>query len=549
VRFICTAVAVDLWIAGGPSLLAQGQTVEYSFANFAGSLGGGPGSVDGSGKAARFRNSSGVAVDSDGNVYVADSGNYTIRKVTTNGVVTTVAGLAVGWGTADGTGSTAQFYGPTGVAVDRPSDVYVADTVNDTIRKVTPAGVVTTLAGMAGSSGSTDGTGSDTRFWNPTGVAVDSAGNVYVADSRNNTIRKVTSAGVVTTLAGDASVTNQFGNPAGGYADGTGSAARFNQPFGVAVDSSGNVYVADSVNNTIRKVTSAGVVTTMAGLAQFDANGNPMGGSTDGTRSAARFNNPTGVSVDSAGNVYVADEGNDTIRAVTPDGVVTTLAGLAGDPGSTVGTGSDARFNYPSSVAVDSLGNIYVADTLNNRISKGTPMPSLAIAVSGESFVLSWSATVTGFQVETATTLSAAAWQPITNAPSIWMNRYVLTNTWSDHMRFFRLRAIFVVFGKGYPATLPDLGGGMAKVSGTIAAPGSLSGSRSIDVRRAPLRASTAVSIGLAGTIVTRTAVAFGPTDDQANVLMTSAAKQALAGVIPDLKRFTFLPPCCRASG
>ena len=162
---------------------------------------------------------------------------------------------------------------------------------------------------------------------------MDSAGNVYVADSANNTIRKVTPAGVVTTLAGLAGSC--------GSADGTGSAARFYCPAGVAVDSAGNVYVADMHNNTIRKVTPAGVVTTLAGLA-----GSP--GSADGTGSAARFNDPYGVAVDSAGNVYVADTGNNTIRKVTPGGVVTTLAGLAGSAGSADGTGSAARFDYPS---------------------------------------------------------------------------------------------------------------------------------------------------------------------------------------------------------
>jgi len=158
-----------------------------------------------------------------------------------------------------------------------------------------------------------------------------------VAEKHNNTIRKVTPAGVVTTLAGNA-------NSDPGSTDGTGSAARFDVPQGVAVDSAGNVFVADTYNNTIRKVTPAGVVTTLAGSAN-DA------GSADGTGSAARFYYPSGVAVDSAGNVYVADAGNDTIRKVTSEGVVTTLAGLAGSFGSADGTGSAARFNAPSGIA------------------------------------------------------------------------------------------------------------------------------------------------------------------------------------------------------
>ena len=184
--------------------------------------------------------------------------------------------------------------------------------------------------GDGGPVGSADGTGSAARFNDPDGVAVDGAGNVYVADTFNDTIRKITPAGVVTTLAGSP---GQVGS-----ADGTGSAARFNDPEGVAVDAAGNVYVADTRNDTIRKITPAGVVTTLAGSPG-------QAGSADGTGSAARFDFPNGVAVDGAGNVYVADAGNDTIRKITPAGVVTTLAGTAGQSGSADGTGSAARFN------------------------------------------------------------------------------------------------------------------------------------------------------------------------------------------------------------
>ncbi len=321
-------------------------------------LAGSSGSADGTGSAARFFYPEGVAVDRAGNVFVADTWNQTIRKVTPGGVVTTLAGLAGSSGSADGTGSAAWFFYPEGVAVDRAGNVFVADTWNQTIRKVTPGGVVTTLAGLAGSYGSADGTGSVARFCYPSGVAVDSAANVYVGDSENCTIRKVTPGGVVTTLAGLAG--------AQGSADGTGSAARFNAPYGVALDSADNVYVADSNNQTIRKVTPGGVVTTPAGLAV-------AWGSADGTGSAARFAQPCGVAVDSAGNVLVADSDNHTIRKVTPGGAVTTLAGLAGSAGSADGTGSAARFFYPEGVAVDRAGNVFVADTVNSTIRKVTP--------------------------------------------------------------------------------------------------------------------------------------------------------------------------------
>jgi streptogramin lyase len=319
---------------------------------------GSSGSADGTGAAARFVHPSGVAVDGGGSVYVADFGDDTVRKITPTGVVTTLAGTAGTWGSLDGTGSAARFYNPNGVAVDGSGNVYVADYWNSTIRKVTPTGVVTTLAGTAGSTGSADGTGAAAQFSFPIGVAVDGAGNVYVADSNNYTIRKVTPAGVVTTLAGTAGLR--------GGADGTGPAARFNQTSGVSVDGSGNVYVADSGNNLVRKITPTGEVTTLAGMPG-------SAGTADGTGTVARFNWPEGVAVDGTGDVYVADTGNNTIRKVTPSGVVTTLAGTAGLLGSADGTGAAAQFTHPEGVAVDGSGNVFVADAYNSTIRKITP--------------------------------------------------------------------------------------------------------------------------------------------------------------------------------
>jgi hypothetical protein len=296
----------------------------------------------------------GLAVDSAGNVYATY--DQTVLKITPPGGLMTLAGTAGQSGSADGTGSAAQFFNPYGLAVDSAGNVYVADSANETIRKITPAGVVTTLAGTAGQSGSADGTGSAARFDGPFGVAVDSANNVYVADSFNYTIRKITPAGVVTTLAGTASQS--------GSADGTGSAARFGEHVGVAVDGAGNVYVADTGNATIRRVTPAGVVTTLAGAAgQF--------GSADGTGAAAQFFAPEGIAVDSAGNAYVVD--NDTIRKITPAGVVTTLAGRAGQSGGANGIGSTALFEEPVAMALDGAGDLYVTDVI--EIHKGIPTP------------------------------------------------------------------------------------------------------------------------------------------------------------------------------
>ncbi len=336
---------------------AQSIYTPYYFGTLAG-VAGAPGSTDGPGNAARFYNPNGVAVDSAGNVYVADAYNRTIRKITPAQAVSTLAGLAGSIGSTDGTGSAARFAYPAAVAVDSAGNVYVADVSNQTIRKITPAGVVSTLAGLAGSQGSADGLGSSARFNQPFGVAVDNAGNVYVADRDNHTIRKITPAGMVTTLVG---LAGSFGS-----ADGTGSAARLYYPIGVAVDAAANVYVGDTYNSTIRKVTPAGAVSTLAGLAGSS-------GSTDGPGNAARFRNPYGVTVDSAANVYVADALNQTIRKITSLGVVSTLAGLAGSSGSANGTGSDARFSLPLSVAVDSGGNVSVADQSNHIIRKITP--------------------------------------------------------------------------------------------------------------------------------------------------------------------------------
>jgi len=321
-------------------------------------LAGSSGSTDGTGDAARFLAPEGVATDSAGNIYVADAGNHTIRRVTPAGVVTTLAGLARSSGSTDGTVAAARFNEPTGVATDSGGNVYVAERSNHTIRKITSAGTVTTLAGLAGSAGSVNGTGDAARFWFPSGVAADGAGNVYVADDMH-AIRKITPAGVVTTLAGQEANT--------GSSDGTGGAAQFYFPHSVATDGAGNIYVADSYNHTIRKVTPAGLVSTIAGLAGSNR------GSANGAGIMAQFRSPFDVATDTLGNVYVADSSNYAIRKITPAGIVSTFAGLPGEPGDADGTGNAARFRHTHGVTTDTLGNVYVADSGNNTIRKITP--------------------------------------------------------------------------------------------------------------------------------------------------------------------------------
>jgi len=320
---------------------------------------GSPGSFgtnDGQGSSALFYQPQGLAVDGAGNVYVADTGNHTIRKVSPAGHVTTLAGSPLNYGSTNATGGNARFRAPAGLALDSATNLYVADSLNHTLRQVTPAGAVTTLAGIPGSFGSADGTGAAARFWLPQGVAVDNAGRVYVADSANSAVRRITGA-LVTTFAGSAS---------SGAADGLRDHARFGWPAAVANDRAGNAYLADTLNATIRKVNPVGAVTTLAGLAgSFGTN--------DGSGGNARFFGPQGTAVDASGNLYVADTANHAIRKLTSDGAVTTLAGLPGTSGLSDGSTTNARFNSPKGLAVDAGGNVYVADSWNHTIRRVTP--------------------------------------------------------------------------------------------------------------------------------------------------------------------------------
>lgn len=421
-----------------------GSTGSADLSLFAGNLDS-KGNVDGTGSAARFNDLRGGAFDTLGNLYVADTSNHTIRKISSaSGVVTTVtfAGLSGYSGSADGTGPLARFNTPFGVATDGANNVYVADTNNNSIRKITPAGVVSTLAaGLNGPRGvATDSTGSSaatnvfvantdnhlilsitnpggvvstfagvvntpgtvegaalsatfsspygvafdkttgvlyvantgtnsiraittgtvstiaTGFNSPQGITADGAGNVYVADTDNHIIRKIVLSGP--TLSTFAGTSGTYGS-----ANGIGGSASFYFPRGVTVDSTGNVYVADSRNWAIRKITSAGVVGNYAGIAGA--------GRVDGNGSAAGFDNPQGAAKDSAGNIYVADTANHTIRKITPSGAVSIYAGQAGSSGSQEGAGTtSARFNSPVGVAVDNADILYVADTSNHTIRK-----------------------------------------------------------------------------------------------------------------------------------------------------------------------------------
>ena len=315
------------------------------------------GFADGSATVARFTYPYGVAVDTAGNVYVADKQNGRIRKVTSAGVVSSIAGNSQqSW--VDGVGSNASFYFPSKLALDTDGNLIVTDWYNHKIRKVTLSGVVTTLAGNV--RGFADGvsTGSIPSFFFPSGIAIDTSGNIIVADQQNHRIRKVTPNGVVTTIAGSG---------AASFINGTGSSATFNVPYGVAVDNSGNIFVADNYNHSIRKITADGVVTTLAGGGSTTP-GIGGGAFLNGTGTSASFSGPSGVIVDTNGNLFVADTVNNRIRKIViSTGIVTTLAG-SGSSAFADGTGTSASFWWPHAFALDTNGNLFVTDTLNNRI-------------------------------------------------------------------------------------------------------------------------------------------------------------------------------------
>jgi len=307
------------------------------------------GMINNTGTKASFSAPLGLGADVNGNLYIGDYNNNLIRKITTAGVVTTYAGVFGKYGALNGLASKATFELPQGIAVDKPGNVYVADSFNNLIRKITPGGVVSTLAGQANIAGYADG--ANATFNYPTGVAVDNAGNVYVADQGNNLIRKITPNGVVSTLAGIAGVSGAI----------NGNSATFNAPSGVAFDNSQNLFVADAGNNLIRMINPAGNVSTFAG------SGTP--GAQDGQGAAANFNHPIAISADFYGTLYIADEKNNVVREIIPQGMVSTLAGN-GNSGSNDGIAQNATFSYPGSIVADNMGNVYVGDVSTFLIRK-----------------------------------------------------------------------------------------------------------------------------------------------------------------------------------
>lgn len=330
------------------------QPVWRTFAGYPNS----PGTNDGPGISARFSNPSGIVVDASGTAYVADSGNHTIREISPAGIVTTIAGQSGVSGYKDGPATNALFNGPTALALDSDGTLYVADSGNYVIRKIVPAGMVSTLAGRPGASGCRDGIGTNAVFAYIGGLALDTNHNLYVADSQNSVIRKVTPAGVVSTWAGKAG--------SQGFQDGAGTNAQFGNPQGLALDSSGVLYVADSGNNVIRRIDPSGNVTTWVG-------GNY--GYRDAQGTNAWFANPAGLAFDNQGNLYVA-ETYGAVRKVSADGEVLSLGGTPGAAYDHVdGLGTFARFSSPCAIGVSPSGHLLVVDSGNNTIRYGSVGP------------------------------------------------------------------------------------------------------------------------------------------------------------------------------
>jgi len=330
-----------------------------NIATYAGT--GADGSTDGTLATALFDEPRDIAIDKNGNIFVADGGNHTIRKITPGGTVSTFAGMAGAAAHVDATGTAARFNTPVSLVFDQNGNLYVADARNARIRKITPAGVVTTLAGNGvGFPAIAPGIGTAATIARPRFLTIDSQGNLYFTNNQNQIGKVTTSGAEVTLFAGSAT-------GASGDVNGTGLAASFEKPSGLAVDAADNVYVVDFENMKIKKITSAGVVTTFAGTG--------AGGTTDGTTTTATFNYPRGITIDCLGNIYISQgteeesTTDDAIRKITPDGTVSTIIGGLNN-GDVDGIGSAAQVSGPRGMVVDAAGNLFIVDVENHKIKQ-----------------------------------------------------------------------------------------------------------------------------------------------------------------------------------
>ena len=342
----------DLWIAntGRQDILQYTRGLSNPY-QFIGGLDGIAGSQDGLNST--FNLPSGLARSPAGVLYVADYRNSTIRKITPSGA-STIAGVAGSLGHQDGGGNIARFNGPTSLVFDPASNAYVTDYGNHCIRKITPDGTVSTLAGSPSDIIAADGSGNDSRFESPLGIATDPQGNIYVTENTRHCIRKLSPNGTTSLFAGIPHVT--------GSGNGQRLGATFNSPMGLLFDkSSGSLFVAETTNACIRRVAADGQVSLFAGIPS-------QPGSADGPAGIAQFKRPAYLAMDSSGTLYVSDVESFTIRKVIPNGWVSTVAGSAGQSGYMDGIGSAAQFSHPLGLAVDSHGNLFVADSGTNQV-------------------------------------------------------------------------------------------------------------------------------------------------------------------------------------
>jgi len=333
---------------------AQGQIIT----TIAGIGSGGYSGDGGAATSARLDTLSGVAVDGLGNLYIVDETNQRIRKVSASGIITTIAGNgAIGFSGDGGPATLAELNYPTGIAVDGAGNVYIADSWNNRIRMVNTTGIITTVAGTGVQGYSGDGgAATSAQLYTPHALALDGSGNLYISDTRNNCIRRIGSSGIITTIIG----TGIWGYSGDG---GPASSAQLKAPVGITLDAAGNIFFADNFNQCIRKVSTAGTITTIAGNGTLGFAGD------GGSATAAEFNYPMGVAVDRQGNLYVSDYSNNRIRKVSTTGIITTIAGdsLKGYNGDG-GLASLAELNKPYGVALDGAGNLFIGDGYNNRV-------------------------------------------------------------------------------------------------------------------------------------------------------------------------------------
>lgn len=386
---------------------------------------GEPGYVNGPLGQAKFNDPAGLVYDVQGNLFVADSRNHVIRKVATDGTVSLVAGDPGQAGYANGTGSAAKFDTPFGLTIANDGALLVADTGNHIIRRVAANGAVTIYAGLAGTPGNTNGTLSVSRFHSPLGIKRDTAGNIWVADSGTHTIRKISTAGMVTTEAGTPD--------SWGWEDGPAANAKFNGPVDVAVATDGRVFVSDGFNHVIRCLQTNGVVTTVAGQGG-------KAGWTDGLGAEARFWNPAGLAFDAAANLYIADSRNHVLRKLDASGRVTTVSGIGQVEGHTDGVNRAGLYFNPYGLAFDATGNLTVSDSYNQLLRQVFVPFTIAVTGNPSERLIQWSA-VTGkqYQVQYKEALESGVWLNLSTPITADSQEMSLLDKSAGVQRFYRV--------------------------------------------------------------------------------------------------------------